>query len=184
MLFEVSDLDRCRRTHVGVLEFDGPEETCYMPVCVLELLCADVGDVGNLLLYIALVVICALIYNRRRATFWHKKTPAAPSEDFQYNLFGCCRDRRTSWLSLLVCCCGVQLFPTTVVPSQPARVLLTFTTGVSFGFTGETNESVSGDGMLLRIGTNYSESLVFHTVEGLVLTNQQGFRCNVLRRDS
>ena len=38
---------------------------------------------------------------------------------------------------------NVQLCPTTVVPSQPACVLLTFTTGVSFGFTGETNESVS-----------------------------------------
>ena len=41
---------------------------------------------------------------------------------------------------------------------------------MSFGFTGESNESVSGDGMLLRIGTNYSESFLFHTVEGLVLT--------------
>ena len=57
------------------------------------------------LLYIALVVICAFIHNRRRATFWRKKTPAAPSEDFHYGLFGCCRDRRTRWLSLLVCCC-------------------------------------------------------------------------------
>ena len=47
------------------------------------------------LLYIALVVICAFIYNRRRATFWRKKTPAAPSEDFHYGLSGCCRDRRT-----------------------------------------------------------------------------------------
>ena len=57
------------------------------------------------LLYIALVVICAFICNRRRATFWRKKTPTAPSEDFHYGLFGCCRDRRTRWLSLLVCCC-------------------------------------------------------------------------------
>jgi len=45
MLFEVSDLDRRRRTHVGVLEFNGPEETCYMPMWILKLLCADVGDV-------------------------------------------------------------------------------------------------------------------------------------------
>ena len=57
------------------------------------------------LLHTALVVICAFIYNRRPATFWRKKTPAAPSGDFHYGLFGCCRDRRTRWLSLLVCCC-------------------------------------------------------------------------------
>ena len=56
---------------MGVLEFNVPEETCHMPMWILEFLCADVGDVGNLLLYIALVVICAFIYNRRRATFWH-----------------------------------------------------------------------------------------------------------------
>ena len=45
MLFEVSDLDRRRRTHVGVLEFNGPDQrpvTCPCGSC--ELLCADVGD--------------------------------------------------------------------------------------------------------------------------------------------
>ena len=63
MLFEVSDLDRRRKTHVSVLEFNGPEETCYMPMWIFELLCADVGDVVNLLFYIALVVICAFIYD-------------------------------------------------------------------------------------------------------------------------
>ena len=56
---------------MGVLEFNGPEETCYMPMWFLKLLCSDVGDVGNLFLYIALVVIYAFIYNRRRAAFWH-----------------------------------------------------------------------------------------------------------------
>ena len=49
---------------------------------ILELLCVDVGDVKNLLFYIALVVICAFIHNRRRATFWHKKTPQRPLKTF------------------------------------------------------------------------------------------------------
>jgi len=63
------------------------------------------GLIVQNLLYIALVVVCAFIYNTRRATFWRKKTPAAPSDHFNHGLFDCCNGTRNRWLTLFVCCC-------------------------------------------------------------------------------
>eukprot|EP00927_Polykrikos_kofoidii_P036801 TRINITY_DN31046_c0_g1_i1.p1 TRINITY_DN31046_c0_g1~~TRINITY_DN31046_c0_g1_i1.p1 ORF type:complete len:429 (+),score=78.80 TRINITY_DN31046_c0_g1_i1:119-1405(+) len=45
MLFEVSDFERHRKTHAGVLEFVAPEETCYLPSWILRHLGAEDGDV-------------------------------------------------------------------------------------------------------------------------------------------
>eukprot|EP00929_Paragymnodinium_shiwhaense_P049482 TRINITY_DN24958_c0_g1_i1.p1 TRINITY_DN24958_c0_g1~~TRINITY_DN24958_c0_g1_i1.p1 ORF type:complete len:471 (+),score=128.42 TRINITY_DN24958_c0_g1_i1:106-1518(+) len=45
MLFEVSDLDGRRRTHVGVIEFVAPQETCYIPFWILKQLQCEEGDV-------------------------------------------------------------------------------------------------------------------------------------------
>mmetsp|Transcript_23424 Transcript_23424/g.54535 ORF Transcript_23424/g.54535 Transcript_23424/m.54535 type:complete len:405 (+) Transcript_23424:179-1393(+) len=45
MIFSVSDLDGRRKTHAGVLEFNAPEDQCFMPLWMLRQLEAEEGDV-------------------------------------------------------------------------------------------------------------------------------------------
>lgn len=62
LCFEVSDLDRKKRTHAGVLEFIAPEETCYMPTWIISQLQAQSGDI----LRIALVTLPKATFVRFR----------------------------------------------------------------------------------------------------------------------
>mmetsp|Transcript_42296 Transcript_42296/g.76684 ORF Transcript_42296/g.76684 Transcript_42296/m.76684 type:complete len:406 (+) Transcript_42296:137-1354(+) len=62
MVFSVSDLDGRHKTHAGVLEFNAPEDQCYMPMWMLRQLRAEEGDI----LQISLVTLPKATFVRFR----------------------------------------------------------------------------------------------------------------------
>lgn len=61
-IFKLADLDGRHQTHVGVLEFSAPEDTCYVPSWILRQLQSEVGDV----LRISLAVLPRATFLRLR----------------------------------------------------------------------------------------------------------------------